>query len=99
MGEILKATEMLDDQKKKWLDWLKKEKNLSALTVQVYLRVIEEFLLFLTHHQGEVISTDTLKSLKAKDFRAWMMHLLSEKIKRNHLSAALFLLYAVSSYF
>ncbi len=70
---------MLDDQKNRWLDWLQKEKNLSVLTVQVYHRVIEEFLLFLTHHQGEAISTSTLKSLKAKDFRAWMMHLLSEK--------------------
>lgn len=70
---------MLDDQKNKWLDWLQKEKNLSVLTIQIYQRVIGEFFLFLTHHQGEAISTATLKSLKAKDFRAWMMHLLSEK--------------------
>lgn len=60
-----------------WINWLQKEKNLSPLTVQVYSRVLHQFILFLQTHIGEEINLSHLKDLKAKDFRAWMTDLLS----------------------
>lgn len=62
-----------------WLDWLKKEKGLSPLTLKVYTQVFTDFLVFLTEYLGEAPSEHNLAALKSKDFRAWMMHLLTHK--------------------
>lgn len=62
-----------------WINWLQKEKTLSPLTVQVYSRVLTQFLLFLQTHLGEEIDLSHLQDLKAKDFRAWMTDLLSSQ--------------------
>ena len=60
-----------------WITWLQKEKKLSPLTVQVYNRVLTQFLSFTQAHLGEEIQLSHLKDLKSKDFRAWMTDLLS----------------------
>ena len=70
---------MITEHTQKWIDWLQKEKNLSPLTVEVYERVGTDFLGFLAHHMGQPPTVTMLQNLKARDFRAWMMHLLSEK--------------------
>jgi integrase/recombinase XerC len=62
-----------------WITWLQKEKALSPLTVQVYNRVLTQFLLFLQTHLGEEIHLSHLQTLQAKDFRAWMTDLLSSQ--------------------
>lgn len=62
-----------------WLDWLKKEKGLSQLTLKVYAQVFADFLVFLTEHLGDAPSEHNLSTLKATDFRAWMMYLLTHK--------------------
>lgn len=60
-----------------WINWLQKEKNLSPLTVQVYRRVLNQFLVFLQTHFGHTIQLPHLQSLKSRDFRSWMTDLLS----------------------
>ena len=69
----------MDQLKQDWISWLEKEKALSPLTVTVYNRVLTEFLVFLQDYKGEAPESETLKALKAADFRAWMMDLLSKK--------------------
>lgn len=62
-----------------WINWLQKEKHLSPLTVQVYSRVLSEFLAFLQTHVGQELTLSDLTLLKARDFRSWMTHLLSHQ--------------------
>lgn len=62
-----------------WINWLQKEKHLSPLTVQVYSRVLNEFLGFLQTHAGQEVTLSNLSVLKARDFRSWMTYLLSHQ--------------------
>ena len=70
------------DLARKWIDELRFERNYSDNTIVSYQRDFDNFIDFLTKHNGETPTIDTLKSLKTLDFRAW----LANRIE-NNLSA------------
>lgn len=55
-----------------WRTWLQHEKRQAAASVKAYQGDLLAFLAFCAEHLGEPPSLDTLVSLGAADFRAWL---------------------------
>jgi len=55
-----------------FLDWLRRERGASPLTVAAYQSDIAGFLAFLTGHLGHEASLDDLGELRQADLRAWL---------------------------
>ncbi len=62
----------LADQLIRWEKWLRVEKNLSRHTLRAYQSDVQNFLVFLSSHQGQALSLDTLSSAALSDFRSWI---------------------------
>ena len=72
-----------------WLEWLQKEKRLSSHTLKAYASDMDIFLAFMQEHQGDTLSFDTLKNLKARDFRAWLAFLSQKDAAKTSIARAM----------
>ncbi|MGF1560627.1 MAG: tyrosine recombinase XerC [Geminicoccaceae bacterium] len=55
-----------------WLGYLAKERRAAANSVEAYRRDVASFVRFLAEHDGEAAGLTRLRSLDARDFRAWL---------------------------
>ncbi len=62
----------LQDTLKKWMDFLRYEKNVSRHTFRAYSTDITQFITFLNKHIGKPPSINDLSEAGISDFRSWM---------------------------
>lgn len=55
-----------------WLDWITHGKRLSRHTVRAYHHDVQDFLMFLQHHQGRPVTIADLADAGLSEFRAWL---------------------------
>ena len=55
-----------------WQRWLKVEKNLSKHTLRAYTSDMSRFIDFLSQHQSEAVSINSISSASITDFRSWL---------------------------
>ncbi len=60
---------------REWMQWLQKERRLSARTTPLYEQILIQFFQFMHEHLGEALTLQKLEGLKAQDFRAWLSYL------------------------
>ena len=56
-----------------WLDWLRRERRASPHTVAAYRRDLGAFLMFLGEHLGGPATMTSLATLRASDFRSYLV--------------------------
>ncbi|MBL8696906.1 MAG: tyrosine recombinase XerC [Alphaproteobacteria bacterium] len=66
------AAPAVDEACGDWLAWLEQEKRASRHTLAAYRRDVDDFLAFITGHQGRPVDTDALDALTLADLRAWL---------------------------
>ncbi len=64
--------------KQEYIDYLTHERRASPHTIEAYSGDIDNFLGFLTHHQGEEPTLTHLQELRESDLRAWLASLAAE---------------------
>lgn len=57
---------------KDWQTWLKVEKNVSKHTFRAYTSDLTRFIDFLSSHQGEALSINSVSGARISDFRSWL---------------------------
>lgn len=62
----------LQDQLKRWQDWMAFEKNLSRHSIRAYCGDVTRFITFLAHHHGKPPALNDLSATSVSDFRAWL---------------------------
>ncbi len=62
----------LEDQLRRWQDYLRHEKHVSRHTLRAYAGDLTQFIQFLSSHLGGPPGLDTLSEVSIGDFRAWM---------------------------
>ena len=72
-----------------WMRWLEDERRVAAHTIDGYRRDILEFLTFIQHHQGGVLTSESLASLRPAEFRAWLAKRIGDGLKRTSIARAL----------
>ncbi len=55
-----------------WQTWLQVEKNVSKHTFRAYCSDMSRFIDFLSQHQSEAISINSLSAANITDFRSWL---------------------------
>lgn len=72
-----------------WLQWLRTEKRLSERTLKAYDQDMESFLAFMEGHCGGNLTTESLKDLKAQDFRSWLAFLSQKDLAKTSVARAM----------
>jgi integrase/recombinase XerC len=72
-----------------WRAWLTSERRASRHTADAYARDFAAFLQFLQAHLGEEPSLETLRGLKASDFRSYLAHRGDEGLARSSMARAM----------
>ena len=62
----------------KWQSYLSSEKNLSKHTLRAYCSDMARFIDFLSQHQSEAISINSLSAASITDFRSWLSNQANE---------------------
>jgi integrase/recombinase XerC len=57
---------------KDWQTWLKVEKNVSKHTFRAYTSDLTRFIDFLSGHQAEALSINSVSGARISDFRSWL---------------------------
>ena len=55
-----------------WQTWLTVEKNVSKHTLRAYVSDMTRFIDFLSQHQSEAISINSISAASVTDFRSWL---------------------------
>lgn len=58
----------------RWLEWLAKERHVSAHTHEAYRLDLLDLLHFLAQHEGGALKPAALGNVAATDFRSWLAH-------------------------
>lgn len=72
-----------------WRTWLRDEKRASPHTLLAYQHDLQQFLTFLSAHQGKAASLNDLSTLAAADFRAWLAARARDGLERSSTARAL----------
>ena len=62
----------------KWQTYLSTEKNVSKHTLRAYCSDMARFIDFLSQHQSEAISINSLSAASITDFRSWLSNQANE---------------------
>ncbi|NIA68276.1 tyrosine recombinase XerC [Pelagibius litoralis] len=88
-GVLIPAAADLQAALLDWQTWLRDEKRASPHTLLAYQRDLQQFLTFLTEHQGKAASLKDLSGLTAADFRAWLAARANRGLERSSTARAL----------
>ncbi|USO01093.1 MAG: tyrosine recombinase XerC [Alphaproteobacteria bacterium] len=69
-----------------WLTWLKVSKGGSKHTCLNYACDVHAFLVFLAQHTNDTITMETIRTLEARDIRAFLSHRLNNHVSHRTLA-------------